>query len=405
VSEITYVVRETYDLSHEEAEELVQGILIYFSPFLQFANEPFQGEAFRFEPRSFLYKTDGAIGADKSRAIPVPIGINLNLTMACNFKCLYCYQRVSRNGGGRLDAKKCLELVEQAADWGVAYLGMTGGEPTLFPGWLTILERILRRGMVPIFTTNGTVIGDRPELIQQMYHMGMREIVISLDTSKPLVHHYITMSKNSFEKVVKAIRCSIAVGIRTSVKCVLTPVNIDHIGEFIDFVVGLGVTEVGISYMEAGTNGARANKMSQLKPEQLEHVRNFVQKKQEYYRGRCAIVPPRNGKRPWREKDWYPCGGMYVGMSIFPSGRVTICDKLGDVEEFSYGNIFEQGLKEIWIGEKFHELRAKTINRSRISAECGACSVLENCRTGCFIESYVKTGDYFAKHPNCSGPF
>ena len=42
-----------------------------------------------------------------------------------------------------------LEIIDEAADWGVVFFGLTGGEPTIFKGWLEVVERVLERGMVP----------------------------------------------------------------------------------------------------------------------------------------------------------------------------------------------------------------------------------------------------------------
>ncbi len=404
--EICYLFRETYGISEEEATETVASLLSYYEPFLELSDHLWPTAGQTPDPRDFVYKPLEASPDEHGEPpVPVPIGINLNLTLACNFRCRYCYQVVSVDGHGRLDLPKCLDLVDEAADWGVAYAGMTGGEPTLFPGWLNLLERILSHGMGPVFTTNGTVIGSRPELARRMREIGLREITVSLDAPTPELHHRITRSKGSFAKVVRAIRHLVEAGVRTTIKTVLTPLNAGAVGDLVDFVVDLGVAELGISYMEAGADGAPANREHRISPEQLARVREVVLGKRELYEARCAIHPPRAGECAWGESDWYPCGGLYTGMSIFPSGDVTICDKMGGLPEYSYGNVFDQGLREIWEGERFRELRRRTLDRERISADCAACSKLSVCRTGCPLDSYVASGDYLAKHPLCAGPF
>ncbi len=201
------------------------------------------------------------------------------------------------------------------------------------------------------------------------------------------------------------IRALAAEGICVIIKCVLTPFNIADLEDFIDFVVTLGVSEVGVSYMEPGAIGSGANRLPNVTTEQIETVRSVVAQKRDEYEGVCGIHPPRKAACRWDETGWYPCGGLFTGMSVFPSGDVAICDKLGDVSAFVYGNVFQHTLKEIWNGDAFRALRARTLDLAFIDANCARCTKLNACRTGCFVDSFRTSGNYYGKHPNCSGPF
>lgn len=403
---IAYLVGETYRLPQKEADDLVDKVLQKFDLFLRFLNEPDKNGSIRYDPQEFICNVSDKIPLNKhSQPIPVPIGINVTLTLACNFQCRYCYQKVASSSQGKLNLSKCLELAQEAAEWGVAYMGMTGGEPTLFKGWITLLERILSLGLSPILTTNGTVIGTDRSIAQHLKSIGLEYLTVSLDASKPELHHYITNSQNSFDRVVNAIKYLIEADIRVSVKHVLTVFNIGCIEDFLDFMVDLGVSEVGVSYMEAGAPGSNANLIPNLTSPQLKEARRIIQAKRDVYREICEIQPPRDGACQWGETDWYPCGGMFIGMSVFPSGKVGICDKLGEVDLFTYGNVFQHTLKELWESSSLQGLRDMTIDKSCIDKECKGCSKLNMCRTGCFVDSMKASGDYFKKHPNCSGPF
>ena len=404
--QIEYLMAETYQLPPTTANEIVSTVLQRFDPFLTFLQEPDYAKPFRYQPKEFLYDVDGAVFEDKRCIpLPVPIGISLSVTLFCNFRCRYCYQTVFSDRQRTLEYDRCLDLVAEAADWGVSYVGITGGEPTLFQGWMNLIEQVISCHMVPGMTTNGTVIGAIPDTARRLRDIGLKEITVSLDASKPDLHHFITDSHNSFTKVINAIRFLVDAGIRTSIKHVLTPLNIRDLEDFIDFASQLGVAAIGISHMEPGAPGSESNALPNITAEQLLDARSIVQSKQKDYQSDCEIIPPRDASHMWGENDWYPCGGLYTGMSIFPSGRVTICDKLGDVDLFSYGNVHEQGLQELWNGHTFRSLRAQTVDPARIDPDCASCSKLSVCRTGCFVESRNSLGDYFAKHPNCTGPF
>ncbi|WP_139812076.1 SPASM domain-containing protein, partial [Ensifer aridi] len=125
----------------------------------------------------------------------------------------------------------------------------------------------------------------------------------------------------------------------------------------------------------------------------------------EQYSHLCNIEPPEDADKLWTETDWYPCGGMISGMSIFPSGDVSVCDKMHGVKAFTLGNVFDAGLKEIWNSDAFALLCERATDPEVVDSDCAICSKLRLCRTSCFVDSFNVTGSYFGKDPSCGGPF
>ncbi len=403
--QIKFLVKETYQLNQEEAAEFVDSILIRNQRFL--SKLPWMGKDGDVpDPSQFLYKVDeNEFEPTLGKQLKTPLGINISLSMRCNFRCTYCYQLSTTNHSISLDYNRTLDLVDEAATWGVVYLGITGGEPTIYPGWINLLKKVIEHGMTPIFTTNGYVIGMRPGLSDELKGFGLEEITVSLDTHIPEIHHSMTKTRNSFNQVVNGIRSLAASGIRTSIKCVLTADNIHCMEGFIDFVVDLGVKEVGITSMQLGAPGSNANYIEGINSNEFDKVVEIVTRKKDQYADICEIHPPRDSSCQWSQEGWYPCGGLFTGMSIFPSGDVSICDKLGAVKDFIYGNVYEASLQQIWEGDRFQFLRDHAVDPKFIDGDCTRCERLLLCRTSCFVDSYIKLGNYFAKHPNCNGPF
>jgi radical SAM protein with 4Fe4S-binding SPASM domain len=403
--EIAWLYAQTYDIPEESAIETVKTILTRF-PFallLLPTRDPAPIE--RYSPKTFLFPgSNSTFDSSRNEPFEVPAGINLNLTFACNFRCIYCYQVVTNVTREMLPLSKCLSLAEEASTWGVVYFGITGGEPTLFPGWLTLVEKVLSCGMTPVMTSNGAVIGSSPSIARRLSVAGMERMTISLDASYPELHDRMTQSTGAFPRVVRAIQYLVEAGIRVVVKLVLTPINYADLEDFIDFVAGLGVEEVGISFQEGGATGSPANFLHSLTSAQIEEAGALVAKKARLLEGRCAIHPPKPPSLAWTD-GVMPCGSLLMGMSIFPNGDVGICDKLPNASEFLYGNVLRQGLEEIWNGEQLQRIRSRTVDPSQIDAQCSSCTRLHECRTGCFVDSFNAAANYFAKHPDCGGPF
>lgn len=406
LQQLATVFGGTFRLSSEETRAHVNDIVDNCRMFFAGAEAAVQANRHQADPKQFLYKgDDDVLAAAKYGKWPVPAGINITVTFKCNFNCGYCYQDLTQTGRQGWDAVRCLDLIDEAADWGVVFFGLTGGEPTIFKGWLEVVERGLERGMVPSMTSNGTVIGQSPEIAQRLAAAGMEEITISFDALTAAVHDEVTQSKGHLPKVIDAIRYLADAGIRVVIKSVLTPMTQHQIEDMIDFLVTLGVSEIGISYMETGAINSGANALGNVSMNDLQTIREKVAAKQARYGHLCRIHPPKDASKKWNKDEWYPCGGINMGMSIFPTGDVTVCDKMHGVKDFTYGNVFDSGLKEIWDGPAFEALRARTVMPDLIDPDCAKCSKLHQCRTSCFVDSYNATGNYFAKDPNCGGPF
>lgn len=405
IKQLEYLISEIYRLSPEESRELVDIYIKKSSPFIDLLTEPNLCDSMRYDVRHFFYNSTDSLYKAKYLPIPVPIGININLSFHCNFHCRYCYQTGPGHDSEKLELDKCLTLIREAAEWGVAYIGLSGGEPTLFDGWVILLEEILSLGMNPVITTNGVIIGNSPDIADHLKAIGLKEITVSFDASTPELHDYMSHSHNTFSKVTGAISSLANSGIRVLVKCVLTRDNMEDIGNLIDLVVKLGVSEIGISYCEIGASGSEANKISPLSSKEIAMVREKVRLKNEQYSGICDIYPPRDISLMLDLNSRYPCGGLYTGMSIRPSGKVSICDKLGEDTPFIYGDVYKNSLKEIWESNAFRRLHEQTEDACIVDIDCSKCSELKICRTGCFVDSMQIKGSYFAKNPRCSGPF
>lgn len=406
-----------YNLPLEDGLEMADACVKKFTKYLDLRYKPSEFPLHQYNPKDFIYKIRDKsvyqkIVADplSGEQFPIPIQISINVTQHCNFKCEYCYTTPTGTDHSSvkettkfLDLPKVLSLLEEAAELGTIFVLITGGEPTLFKGWMDVILKILELNMIPVLTTNGSVI--TRQQLETLAAAGMPEITFSLDAPFPQLHHKITQTHNTFDRVIAAIQNSVDVGLYTLVKCVLTTSNYKSISELIDFVVGMGIQELAITYMEPGDRNSCATKLNpQVRYEDLIALRQIVLQKRQDYKGKCDIWPPKDAKEK-HHTGFVPCGGLYNGMSINAKGEVNICDKLISEEDFIYGDTFKQSLKNIWEGEKFHNLRVKTLDSLVIDPICQGCAKLYICRTGCYVKSLIETGNSFSKDPDCGGPY
>lgn len=119
--------------------------------------------------------------------------LRISLTDCCNFKCMYCRDDSPRP----MIARRVLAPIELArvvavlAGMGIRAVRLTGGEPTLRPELIEIVERISSvPGIEDVsLTTNGSRLR---ELAIPLRRAGLRRVNVSIDSMKPEVFKRIT---------------------------------------------------------------------------------------------------------------------------------------------------------------------------------------------------------------------
>ena len=113
--------------------------------------------------------------------------LRLSVTDLCNYRCTYC---MSEDGvpkhahGDILSIEELAEIGEAAVRCGVTKIRLTGGEPLVRRGILTLCERLRSLpGLSELaLTTNGSLL---PEMAADLKRAGVDRLNISLDTLRP----------------------------------------------------------------------------------------------------------------------------------------------------------------------------------------------------------------------------
>jgi len=189
--------------------------------------------------------------------------LRLSLTDACNFRCQYClpngYQRRPLTGDPHEDTALTIaeieNLVQGFAELGFRKIRLTGGEPTLRPDIITIVQQISQVPEIDVIalTTNGYRFD---ELAQPLYDAGLNAVNISLDSLDPGRFQQVTGSRN-FERVRQGLRQALHVGIkRVKLNVVLLKSYIEKdLPTFLELVRETPIDVRFIELMETAGNG------------------------------------------------------------------------------------------------------------------------------------------------------
>ena len=184
--------------------------------------------------------------------------LRLSVTDRCNFRCVYCLP----NGCPKAPEDQPLSLAEISrlvrafAGLGFWKVRLTGGEPTLRPDIVKVVEHVAGTpgiGRVGL-TTNGHRLA---ALTSELREAGLKSLNVSLDSLDPRRFREITGSSR-LAGIVAGIDAALAAGI-PSVKVnvvLLRGMDDRELGRFLAWTRTQPLTVRFIELMETGENGA-----------------------------------------------------------------------------------------------------------------------------------------------------
>lgn len=293
-------------------------------------------------------------------------------TLRCNLHCHFCF-----NKGLRLtddvpvtDFQKIAAILKKA---GVTCIDLLGGEPTLHPGLMSLLDSIREQQMTCNLSSNGNNIGILNELSAR-YEKKFLRVGISVNDS--------AVSADLHEYIVRH---------RPALKSVMTKRStITNSCELYGQMEGI---DSYILYMDA------------VGGQDLENSLPFAS----FYRELGRL------KKIYRGLEGVFCAGFIIDkaddhllksvrcpagtakLSILPDGSVYPCYLFFRYPEFALGNILRDDFQKMWQNPVLDFFRSFTENHCPDTE----CALHSECHGGCPAISYLFSHDLDAPDPRC----
>jgi MoaA/NifB/PqqE/SkfB family radical SAM enzyme len=285
------------------------------------------------------------------------------LTDHCNLACAHCCTnsspQVSReHDAGLSDIVRSIREFEEA---GVKEVYFSGGEPFVRPDFVDILEAACEQPVEVFVATNGTLV--TPERLRRIAAMRVRTLTISLDGHTAELHNFLRRSETAFSRAVQGIRYCVEEGVPIRVSHMITPENSGRIGEFCDFVVGLGVTSIALhAIIPAGR--AREERETILGEGTEDPILEAILAAQAQY-GDAVKIDHGLKRAPSRAPQGCPAGAQVL--HIAANGDVSTCSWLYKLDKarFTVGNLKRKPLSQC-----LADWRASLDGLSRLEEEC-----------------------------------
>ncbi|MDI3280757.1 MAG: putative heme d1 biosynthesis radical SAM protein NirJ2 [Bacillota bacterium] len=321
--------------------------------------------------------------------------ISWNTTRACNLNCKHCYRDAGQKEANELSTEEGMKLLDEIARAGFRIMVFSGGEPLLREDIYDLVAHAKRRGLVPVFGSNGTLIDAR--VAKRLKEAGAVRMGISIHSATPDFHDEFHRSPGSWQAAIDGVKYCLEAGLEVQLHTTVTEPNYDEVERITDLAVELGAAAHHVFFL-VPTGRGKDLAEDMLNATRYERLLHRILEKQRQVKIELKPTCAPQFMRIARQKG-IPMRftrGCLAGTSycvIIPNGDVNPCPYL----YLKVGNVRETPFDEIWReAPVFRQLRTL-----HFGGRCGTCDYKEICG-GCRARAYYYTGgDYMAEDPWC----
>lgn len=262
------------------------------------------------------------------------VNAGIRLTRKCNMKCMYCnIQNTIREDLTLNEWKKAVDIIKKL---GASEIVILGGEPTLYPYILELVEYISKHaGLTCNLTTNAF---DNFDLVKQLLENGLNSLGVSIDNLEINESISPLKAKNGL-KLIEYLICN-SINPNITNYTVLNKKNVDSIVDLIKYMDEKNVFTYILPFHwgNEGTFDHRKNneKFAFITDEDIKKytitIDKIIDMKKSGFKIKNSIEFLENSKKHIKNLDW-KCNGLSE-LRIDSDGRlVCCCDKIGNVNK------------------------------------------------------------------------
>jgi radical SAM protein with 4Fe4S-binding SPASM domain len=323
----------------------------------------------------------------EARAEKGLLSLELELSRACNLRCIYCYASSGLPMENELSLPEIQDVVDQAVALGAKkIIVLGGGEPLLYSYLIDVIDYILSKGVKADLFTNGTLI--TPSKASALYDRGVA-VVVKMNSRRPEIQDFLAGHPGTFQAIERGIEALKAVGYPDEthilgVETVICRQNYEELPQLWQWARKQGI----IPYVEVMTLQGRAKEHPDLEVS--------IQKSRTLFETLARIDAEEF------DNKWIPhpplaashCARHEYSCTVVANGDIHPCPGVN----LSVGNIREDTLEHIL--HKSPVIQELRNIRKLIKGRCAKCELKYRCY-GCRGNAYQITGDYLAEDPMC----
>ncbi|MBK9089562.1 MAG: radical SAM protein [Holophagales bacterium] len=296
---------------------------------------------------------------DAAWCLSAPLYVELAITERCQSRCLYCSAMPFSER--EMDTDTALRIVSELGDLRVFTVVISGGEPTLHPGILEIVDAATRRIPKVMLNTNGILLADYGFASELCRIAPRATLSISLDSADVNVND---VNRRFGAEAVKAIRICAALGQTVCLSNRLTDESISCAEGLMDEFYP------SVTHFSVLPRISRTLHESLLNSEEYwKRVEDFGSRLNAKYgtRNELSVVLPFR-TMPLEERGdllnhVQRCCCPFTKMFVDSTGRAFPCFYSAHTDNL-LGELHETSVSQVWKSENAQRVRSKALSES-----------------------------------------
>jgi AdoMet-dependent heme synthase len=357
---------------------------------LQPSGHPMSSTTFLMDSKAFQLLQRNA--AAKS----IPLSVLFEVTHACNYDCVHCYNPSVKRGTPVLSLQEYKALFEKLREMGTFLLTFSGGEPFVRRDFISIVNMAADMRFSYRIFTNGSMLNE--ERLARLNKSGLSGFELSLYGASPEVCDPIMGKKGAFNEIVSAVKLLRRHNIPVLLKATVLKQNFKDLIKMWELGQELGAEFKYSPWVTLAEESGMRNLDYRMTPAQLDEYYTLLAQLNQRMGGadgengaKAGPVTEAASCESWQ--DEYLCGAGTVSCQIDPYGEVFPCVEIWE----SGGNIRQSPFETIWRnGEVFNTLRGlRKRDVEWVEDGCGD----GGCSFHCAGISKNETGSYTGANP------
>jgi MoaA/NifB/PqqE/SkfB family radical SAM enzyme len=280
----------------------------------------------------------------------VPETLSLEITRQCRCKCEHC---VVSEGEGELSLEQIKNIIDQALEMGVSIVTFTEGDPLLRKEIFELVKYVDKQKAIVNLFTPGTELDIAKA--QKLKEAGLHNLLISIYSVDPEKHDRVRRLEGAHSMAIAAIKTALKVGLLVTMATHISPDRLQELPKLYELARELGVHE--FSVWEAIPGRELKQTLSNAQRAEILEM---------YHRVNSSRAGPRMFSNTYFEGEMLGCLAGRRWMHVCISGDVKPCPYF----IFSFGNVLEKPLSEIWSDmRKLEIFKQKTKNCMMLDPE------------------------------------
>jgi radical SAM protein with 4Fe4S-binding SPASM domain len=317
-----------------------------------------------------------------------PLMAWIEITRRCNLRCAHCFVEGGQRRSSEMSTDRILALLEEWAEMGVFSVVITGGEPTIHPDFVEIVQRAYNLGFTVGIATNGTTL--TPKLLEKIPH---DDVIISISLDEAHDQGGAT-GLSDFDYVTRRLLEVRDQGFNTSVMTTTTHDNVHVLERVVNWAVENDISLRSVPFVPMGRGALY--RMMLNKTADVEHAARFWLAEEAWERVRDQKLGLCTGKvfnflmtmAFSARRCMSGRGNCYVDSS----GDVYPCTTCSGARVLSGGNVLFESFAELWNSDRW---AIRDITWKNFENTCKGCPINEDkyfCTGRCPGSSAVHHG-------------